>query len=658
MPVRAWGQAAAGLAIVVVGTTLAGAGTAYAADVPTLPARPKVGVPETGPAGLVRIPVSAAAGTTVQVKDGETVVATAYAGGGVQWIELTAPTGRHRYDVSATDYSGVASRPTTVRVVADATPPVVKRVRVARATPANARTRFSLTTDPGTSYSVTVDGLPVADGTSPDGALDVTAALADGSHVLSVGLTDEAGNQRFVDRTVLVAVPRLKVRAVLTSEPGDATQTIAVTGTPGARAVVTVPRAGSRRVVLGDEGTARASFELSDGTHPGARVRLTDEAGRRGGTRLAPFTVDTAAPRLAVEDLGGQEAWTARVTAEPGSDITWQLRDGTGGAVADGSFTADDGPRRVEATGLEEGGYTASVTATDPAGNTTTRDLPTEVDATPISAGDVVAGAGSVLVLIIGLGLLSLIVSAQREKVAARREREAMREAAAAGERQRDETARRLAEDAAAYHDRLVDYEHAALLHEQNRKVWDERRTHLADLLQRARLDRGIRPTGFTAFKLRAWEQVYCTVPGSMVEVRQRQGSSHVTVVDDGDVTVTSDRVVFSGYKRREWALAQLEEMEHMGADRTMMKVSSRKTWSGVTYGDPAHTRLCIALAASDQAGTRDDVVAAAERALDAHETERPVPPEHPGPPPAGSVPAAPPVVPAPADSSEESTIV
>ena len=50
-----------------------------------------VGVPETGPAGLVRIPVTAPAGTTVQVRDGATVVATTYAGGGVQWIGSSSP---------------------------------------------------------------------------------------------------------------------------------------------------------------------------------------------------------------------------------------------------------------------------------------------------------------------------------------------------------------------------------------------------------------------------------------------------------------------------------------------------------------------------------------------------------------------------------------
>ena len=98
--------------------------------------------------------------------------------------------------------------------------------------------------------------------------------------------------------------------------------------------------------------------------------------------------------------------------------------------------------------------------------------------------------------------------------------------------------------------------------------------------------------------------------------------------------------------------------MEHIGADRTMMKVSSRKTWSGVTYGDSAHTRLCIApLAKPDQAGTRDEVVAAAERALEAHEAARPVAPEHPGPPPAGCDTLGPPVA-STADDAEESRLV
>lgn len=641
----------------VASATLAG-GTAYAADAPTLPSSPKVGVPETGPAGLVRIPVSATAGTTVQVLDGPTVVATAYAGGAVQWIELTAPTGHHRYRVSATDYAGAVSRPAKVVVEADATPPVAQRVRVVRGTPADARTRINLTTDPGTTYAITVDGLPMADGTTSNGAVGLAADLADGAHVFSIGLTDAAGNQRYVDRTVQVAVPRLRVRAEVTSAADATTQVVEVSGTPGATAVVTVPGQGSRRTTIGDTGSGEATFELTDGSYTGARVRISDAAGRRGTTRVAPFTVDSAAPLLAVDDLGGEEAWAARVTAEPGSRVTWQLRDGADGVLADGSFTADAEPRRVEAGEVAEGEHAVIVTATDAAGNTTTRDLTTTVDGTPISAGDVAASAGSILVLVIGLGLLSLIVSAQREKVAARREREAMRDAAAADAREKDDAARHRAAQVAAYQDRLVDYEHAALLHEQDLEVWDRRRAHLADLAQRAKLDRGIRPTGFTAFKLRAWEQVYCTVPGSMVEVRQRQGGNHVTVVDDGDVTVTTDRVVFAGFKRREWSLSQLEAMEHMGADRTMMKVSSRKTWSGVTYADPSHTRLCIALAASDQAGTRDEVVAAAQRALVAHDAERPVPPEHPGPAPSRSDPLTPSVVPSPADDSEESTIV
>ena len=656
MPVRAWGQAAAGLALTVGAVVVAGGGTAYAEDTPPTPptqaiqpAAPTVGVPETGPAGLVRIPVRADAGTTVTLREGRgddaVVVGSAYATGGVQWFELTAPTGRHTYVVRATDYSGAESTPSDVRVLADATPPAVRRVRVVPATPGDARTTLRLTTEPGTSFAATADGLPVAEGITRGGVVEVSTLLADGSHTLSLLLTDAAGNRRYLDRAVDVAVPRLRVRAEVSIGLGDDTRTVMVTGTPGATATVVVPGAARQRVVLDADGRAGASFDLPDGRYPGVRVRLVDDTGRRGTARVGPFTVDTVAPTVSVEDLGGQGAWAARVTSEPDSDVTWILRDAEGGTVAEGSYTAGDEPRRIEASGLGEGSYALRVVATDDATNTAARDVSVEVAGAPISAGEVATGAGSVLVLVIGIGLLSLIVSAQREKVLARREREAMREAAAAEARDRareeEETARRRAEERAAYHDRLVDYEHAALLHEQDLRTWEERRAHLADLLRRATMDRGIRPSGFTKFKLRAWEQVYCTVPGSMVEVRQRQGKKHVTVVDDGDVTVTSDRVVFSGYKRREWSLAHLEAMEHMGADRTMMKVSTRKTWSGVTYGDPAHTRLCIALAASDHAGTRDEVVAAAERALEAHEAERPLAPEHPGPPPEGYTPSS-----------------
>ena len=139
--------------------------------------------------------------------------------------------------------------------------------------------------------------------------------------------------------------------------------------------------------MLGDDGAGRASFDLPDGTHPGVPRTAVRRGGRRGSTSLAPFTVDTAAPRLAVEDLGGQEAWAARVAAEPGSDVSWRFRkDGAGDLVADGAFTAGAEPRPVEVTGLEEGGY--DVPSPPPTRwATRRRDLPTEVDATPLSAG-------------------------------------------------------------------------------------------------------------------------------------------------------------------------------------------------------------------------------------------------------------------------------
>ncbi len=291
-------------------------------------------------------------------------------------------------------------------------------------------------------------------------------------------------------------------------------------------------------------------------------------------------------------------------------------------------------PRRSRSTSASRH-TTSPCTAADAAGNLTTRGRTVAAAATESGPGlgDAFAAGGSVLALIAGLGLLSLVVSAQRERAAAREE-----------SRRLEEAARAHREAVAAHEDRLVDHEAAMLLHDQHLESWEKRRVQLADLVQRARLDRGIRPpAGFSVVKLRPWEQVYCTVPGSMVEPRTRQGMTHVAVVDDGDVTVTSERVVFHGFKKREWLLSQLEGIEHSGTDRTMMKVSARKNWSGVTYADGDHTRLAIALAASDHVGAREAVVELAEEDLRAHEAARPVPPPRPGPPPApGGVPTQP----------------
>lgn len=631
MPGGAWRRRTAALVLVAVATAAPVlTTTATAAEQPPAPL---VGLVQTAPGGVVRVPVEAAAGTTIEVRAGRRLATSAYAPGGVQWLSFQAPTGTRRYRVTATDLTGATSDPVALTVTADATPPAVRRLRVHAATPADSRTRVRLSTDRGTSYTLTVDGLPVAARTTRGGSIDEAMALPDGTHRLALRLVDEAGNERLVTRAFEVAVPALDVSATAQSGPTDRAQVFGVLASPGAVATVKVQGSDPERVRL-TAGAGRATFDLADGRYPAPRVRVVDAAGRRGTTRLEPFVVDTTPPRLVVDSVESEPTWSARVTAEPGSRVAWQVSDGAGDVLAHGGFTTD-GTREPVAADLDEGSYRVRVTAEDAVGNTTSRTLKATVKPVGLTTGDVVAAGGSVLVLAFVLGLLSLLASAHRQRSAARRERQSALAAAREEARRREEAARRHAAEVAAHQARLVDYEAALLVHDQQVAAWEQRRAHLADLVERARLDRGIRPSAFSAVKLRAWEQVYCTVPGSMVEVRVRQGANHLSVVDDGDVTVTSERVVFNGTRRREWPLGRLEAMEHVGTDRTMMKVSTRKTWSGVTYGDPGHTRLCIALAAADQSGSRDDVVAVAERDLAAHDDRRPVPPGHPGPPPA-----------------------
>ncbi len=624
MPVEGWGRLIAATAVAVTGLVLV-APAGMAADLPAadLPSAPLVGVPTSGSAGLVDLPVDAEAGTTVLVEEKGVLVASGYGTGSASTLTFAASTGKHRYRVRTVDGYGVASAAARVDVAADATPPAAKAVRVRPGAPADSRTTVTLRTETGTRYALLVDGLPLARGSARAGRIELARQLVDGPHEIALVLSDEVGNERVLTRSVLVDVPRLAVEATTTSASNEGIQVIRVTGTPGATARVRVPGAGTEQVRLrGGSGTVR--FPLADGTYPAPTIRLTDGAGRIGSTRLKTFTVDTVAPDLRLDDERRTvDGWAATVAAEPGTAVTWRAFDGVGDVIGAGELAAS-GRRLAVAVDLGDGAHEVIVTATDAAGNESTRRR--EVAAAPAASGvgDVVAAGGSVLALVVALGLLSLLASAQRGRAAARRQRVREDEAAAA---HRDAVA--------AHRDRLVDHEAAMLLHDQHLASWKERRSQLADLVQRARLDRGMRPpAGFTAVRLRAWEQVYCTVPGSMLEPRSRQGTHHVAVVDDGEVIVTSERVVFHGFKKREWALAQLEGIEHSGADRTMMKVSARKNWSGVTYTDAAHTRLAIALAAADHVGAREAVVGLAEDDLRAHEDVRPVAPPHPGPPP------------------------
>jgi hypothetical protein len=137
---------------------------------------------------------------------------------------------------------------------------------------------------------------------------------------------------------------------------------------------------------------------------------------------------------------------------------------------------------------------------------------------------------------------------------------------------------------------------------------------------------------------------VYAEFPGGMLELRRPRGVDEWQVVQNGTVTLTGERIVFTGQSRREWAFEKLVALHHPAPGHTHLTVANRQNPSGIAYGgpDPDRIRLLVDLAAADCAGRREDVVAAARRALAQHDGAEPPPPPPPPPAPRPPEPVSP----------------
>jgi hypothetical protein len=119
---------------------------------------------------------------------------------------------------------------------------------------------------------------------------------------------------------------------------------------------------------------------------------------------------------------------------------------------------------------------------------------------------------------------------------------------------------------------------------------------------------------------------------GELLDSSLRQGApvSAGPPVDVGQAVVTSQRVVFLGRGRREWAYAKLTGFVHTpGA--ILMLVSNRKKVSGVALQPAivADMRLRLALALADASGGREGLVGQLRQQADRHRRARPQPPPH-----------------------------
>lgn len=582
----------------------------------TPPARPALGEASTGAGGTVRLEVQAESGSALVVREGADVVASASAVGSTQTLSWESKSGPRTFLVSATDAAGNVSDPAPLTLEVDATPPAARKFVVTPGTERDSRTQWDLATDPGTAYRLLVDGETVAEGTTKGRVVRGLLELADGKHDVEVELRDEVGNLRTATDTVTVDIPALWVVAKDVSEPNSPERSFRVAAPPGTRGFLRVPGAGNTRFLL-PEGRAAVTLEVPEGSHEAPVVVVADNLDRKGTTELEAFEVDLTAPVVTVETATAaaeRGVLSATITAGEGDTVGWRLLTAAGTAVMSGEFVADGSAQLLERE-VAEGSYELEVTATDANGNVTVELLDTPIAAGPLVNPDVVPALTITLALWVAVGLVVFL----------RRRGRRLRKLAANGVRGlRSKRARLAAEHGqavAAYEEQLADFE-------REDRVWQQRRAELAQLVAVARGGSVEHPA--TGIRIRPEERVLCVLPASLVELRNRDGAEVPVEVEDGQLVVTESRVAFSGTRNREWELAKLEQIRHLGQDRTLMKVSNRKTTSGVAYADADLVRLYLELAMAEANGDSRSVRMMLEQGARSHELRRPQPPTPP----------------------------
>ncbi len=368
----------------------------------------------------------------VDIYDGGVLLDTATAsltGGWTYTPTVPLAEGKHTLTAIARDAAGNSSAASqvlaleidTIAPTAPAAPDLLARTDRGRFAVDNLTTAgpvsFTGLTDPYHSIEVFNGaaslGTTVADATGR-WTLDVSTALAGGTHTITVKVTDIAGNTSDASAPLVVTVDTaVTAPAALdlatTSDTGrlpydDITRDVQpqIVGTADAGATVRlfdgITEVGS--AIANSLGRWRiTSVPLADGVHS-LVAQATDAAGNVSDTSQALLvTIDTTAPDAPVVTLHNQSdsgtkddmvtnvvAPTIRGLAEIGSIIT--VHDG---ATLLGSRTiGDTGTGVLTLPTLPAGANTLKVTATDAAGNAVTTDVSIEIDveALPPSAPD------------------------------------------------------------------------------------------------------------------------------------------------------------------------------------------------------------------------------------------------------------------------------
>lgn len=316
----------------------------------------------------------------------------------------TLPDGDYTLTSTATDAAGNTTQ-IAVNFTIDTTPPAITLDTPATGTLTNDNTQtISGTAEANAAISVEVlndsgmsafSGMVVADA---NGVWTIdSSALPDGVYTVSVVATDAASNSAPAGPntfTVDTTAPALTIATPsMGQNSSDDTPTLSGTGEAGLVVVLEVRDAQNMVVatlmptVAPDGSYTADTTALADGTYSVSAVSA-DAAGNMSSAGPVSFTIDTMPPQVAIDTPANgvainDDTPTISGTSEAGAMLLVEVLDNMNNVIQTLTPTSDGmGGWSVDATTLPEGDYSASVTATDAAGNTNKDTVTFTIDTT------------------------------------------------------------------------------------------------------------------------------------------------------------------------------------------------------------------------------------------------------------------------------------